>query len=137
GIRNALIDALAAPCDVAEAIAQATGLNPLAVLTQVPQARAHPNAMAGGEPDQVALVLREAIQRHQALLSHASEIGDARRDLADADDESWCVRVDQANREREAADNRALAEQSETAAESTESVFQRMLDNGTWRRARG
>ncbi|MEM9139790.1 MAG: DNA primase, partial [Pseudomonadota bacterium] len=47
GIRNALIDALAAPCDVAEAIAQATGLNPLAVLTQVPQARAHPNAMAG------------------------------------------------------------------------------------------
>ena len=87
-----------------------------------------------GTAEAAAVVLTEAIERHQALLSHATELGDARRELAEAEDESWSVRVSQANKDRLAADTRVVAQESDQIAESGESVFQKMLDNEAWRR---
>ena len=132
-LRDRLLDALADDADPVMHIQQATGEDPVAILARIPQARAHPCARPG-EIGHVVAVLAEAIERHQALLTHATEIGDARRDLAEADDESWSVRVAQANQERLAADSRAVAKADETISESGESIFQRMLDNETWRR---
>ena len=67
----------------------------------------------------------------------AAEIGEARRDLSEMaeDDENWCVRVNQANQERLAADVHATRITQETEQERDESPFQRMLDSGTWRRS--
>ena len=132
-LRDLMLDALADGTDPADHITASTGEDPIAVLSRVPPARAHPHARAGAT-DKVAVVLAEAIERHQALTSHAAELGDARRDLAEADDESWSVRVKQANQERLAADARIVAQESETIEDASESAFQRMLDQGMWRR---
>ncbi|MEM7057112.1 MAG: DNA primase [Pseudomonadota bacterium] len=133
-IRDRLMDALADETDPVEHIHQATGEDPVAMLSRIPQARAHPQSRPG-PVDQVVPVLAEAIERHQAFLTHTTEIGDARRDLADADDESWSVRVHQANQERLEADSRGVAKEDEAISDSGESIFQRMLDNEAWRRS--
>ena len=133
-IRDALLDALGGGDAVAEVVAVRIGEDPFAALSRVPQARAHPNARPCAADD-AAPVLQEAIARHQAQLVHAEELGDARRELPDASDESWSKRVSRANHERLAADLRSTAD--DTAAEDQgDSVFQKMLDDETWRRAR-
>jgi hypothetical protein len=91
-------------------------------------------ARAGCDPAAVALVLQEAIHRHQSQLGHAVELADARRDLAAAEDEGWTARVRQANVERMTADAQAVARAAELTEQAEESVFQRMLDTGLWRR---
>jgi hypothetical protein len=91
-------------------------------------------ARSGADPDAVALVLGEAIHRHQTLLSHALELAEARRDLADAEDERWTARIRHAKHELIAADTESVARAAESAGQSDESVFQRMLDAGLWRR---
>jgi len=132
---GALIGAAGAD-DLAGAVADVLGADPIVALESVPQARAHPMARPGGDPEAVALVLTEAIERHQAQLAHAAEIGDARRDLAGAEDESWSVRIHQANLDRLAADQRAIAEDAEEAEDPAQSVFQKLLDAEAWRRSR-
>ena len=134
-VRDALLD-LAGTEDPAGSIQARTGLDAEGLLSAVPQARAHPMALPGRDPDVVALVLQEAIGRHQALIAHAVELTEARRDLAEAEDESWSIRVAQANRERQAADARALAEAADLAETQAESGIQRLLDAEAWRRSR-
>jgi DNA primase len=137
-IRDALLDSLhdgggAAGVGIGVA-GRLAGADPVAELEKVPQARAHPMARPGHDAQAVALVLREAIQRHQTQLSHALEIAEARRELADAEDEAWTARLRQANLERMAADSEAVARLAEADDRSEESVFQRMLDAELWRR---
>ena len=134
-IRDALIDHASAE-DPVEAIEARTGIDAYALLSTVPQARAHPMARPGRDPQTVAVVLEEAISRNRALIAHAVELTEARRDLADADDESWSVRVAQANRERMAADARALARDADVSETQSESAIQRLLDAEAWRRSR-
>ncbi len=120
--------------DIAGAVATRLGADPVAALEKVPQARAHPMARPGRDPDAVALVLQEAIHRHQSQLGHALELAEARRDLADAEDEAWTARLRQANIERITADSEAVASSAEASDNAEESVFQRMLDSELWRR---
>ena len=141
-LRDALLDAIheGAGHDGAEnlgtAIAGRLGGDPLAALQKVPQARSHPMARPGADPAAVALVLEEAIHRHQSLLAHALELAEARRDLADADDERWTARLRHANHERMHADTEAVVRAAEASDEAADGVFQRMLDSGAWRRQR-
>ena len=134
-LRDAMIDVAAAPDVLAEVDAR-TGLAAEEMLTGVPQARAHPMARRGRDTETVAIVLEEAIGRHQALMAHAFELTDARRDLDGAEDERWSVRVAEANRERLAADSRIVAREMENTDDSTESAIQRLLDAEVWRRSR-
>ena len=134
-IRDALIDALHdADGDLAGAVAARLGSDPFAELGKVPQARAHPMARPGRDPRAVALVLQEAIHRHQSQLGHALEVAEARRDLATAEDEAWTARLRQANLERVTADTEAVARAADATDNAEESVFQRMLDAELWRR---
>jgi DNA primase len=132
-IRDALLDALHGGEDAA-ALAERLGGDPIAQLERVPQARAHPMARPGCDPDAVALVLGEAIHRHQTQLSHALELAEARRDLSDAGDEAWTARLRQANLERSTADSDAVSRSADAMERSEESVFQHMLDAELWRR---
>jgi hypothetical protein len=91
-------------------------------------------ARPGCDPLALALVLDEAIQRHQTQLTHAVELADARRDLADADDERWTARIRHAKHEVITADTEAVLRSSAAEEQMAESPFQRMLDDGLWRR---
>jgi DNA primase len=133
-IRDALIDAVHAGGDVGPAVSERLGADPVAVLERVPQARAHPMARPACDLDAVVLVLDEAIHRHQTQLSHAAELAEARRDLSEAGDEAWTARMRQANLERMSADSESVTRATEETERLEESVFQRMLDNGLWRR---
>jgi DNA primase len=135
-VRDALIDALHehSSGDLVAAVAARLGADPLAELEKVPQARAHPMARPGHDAAAVALVLHEAIHRHQSRLGHAIELAEARRDLAGAEDEAWTARLRQANIERMTADMEAVARAAERTDNAEESVFQHMLDAGMWRR---
>ena len=135
-IRDALMDAQVSGQDLRPHIHAAVGEDPVALLAKVPQARSQPYARSVDDTEAVITVLRDAIARHQAMLAHADEIGEARRDLGEAreDDEGWCVRVRQAHQERLAADSQATAIVREIEQDGEESPFQKMLDSGTWRR---
>src|SRR5690625_1778083 len=117
-----------------EAPARTIGKDAIDMLEKVPQARAHPMAREGREPADVAMVLEEAIQRHQALLVQAVELAEARRDLAEAEDERWTARLRHALLERQHADTEAVTRAADHEDDREESVFQRMLDSGAWRR---
>ncbi len=91
-------------------------------------------ARPGVDEAAVRDVLLEAIQRHQAMLSLAAELDDARRDLNDADDESVTTRIRLACQDRQAADARATAERSDIEGATSDSPLQRMLDSEAWRR---
>ena len=136
-IRDLMMDALAAGDDLQTHVGTALGENPLAMLARTPQARAHPMARPHADSEAVALVLQEAIQRHQAQLAHAAELGEARRDLSEVSEEdvNWSFRVNRANQERVAADAQATAIGREASDEPDESPFQKMLDGQTWRRS--
>ena len=136
-IRDLMMDALAAGDDPRAHVGKALGEDPVAVLSRVPQARAHPMARPHGDAEVVAVVLQEAIQRHQAQLAHAMELGDARRDLSELSEEdvNWSFRVNRANQERVAADAQATAIGREASEEPDESPFQKMLDGQAWRRS--
>ncbi len=134
-IRDGLLDVLHdGEADVAQALAVRLGADPIAALERVPQARAHPMARPDRDAEAAALVLQEAIHRHQSQLGHAVELAEARRDLATAEDEAWSARLRQANIERMTADSEAVARAAEATDNAEESVFQRMLDAGVWRR---
>lgn len=135
-IRDALLDALHEDGeeDVAAAVAARLGADPMAYLEKVRPARAHPWARPGGDPVAVAMVLQEAIHRHQSLLGHALELAEARRELAAAEDEAWSARLRQANLERMSADSGSLSRAAESTDSAEESVFQHMLDAELWRR---
>jgi DNA primase len=133
-IRDALLDALHRDAEVVGAIAELLGADPVAELEKVPQARAHPMARPGRDRDAVSLVLEEAIHRHQTQLSHALELAEARRDLADADDERWTARMRHARHELIAADTDAVLRSNAAEEQAAESPFQRMLDDELWRR---
>lgn len=136
-IRDALLDALHdRAADAAGAVAAALGEDPVPALAKVPQARAHPMARPGRDPQAVALVLEEAIHRHQSLLAQAVELAEARRELAGAEDERWTARIRHALHERMHADNEVLARANEAAEDAGDGVFQRMLDSGAWRKRR-
>ena len=144
-LRDALLDAVhegmlgeasGGPGDVAAALAARLGDAAVAALEKVPQARAHPMARPGRDPAAVALVLEEAMHRHRSLLTQAVELAEARRDLAEADDERWTARVRHALHERMHADTEAVTRAGEADEEGEDSVFQRMLDSGAWRRRR-
>ena len=135
-IRDALLDALHRGGELLAAVAEAIGADPVALLEKVPQARAHPMARPGRDPAAVALVLGEAVQRHQTRLSHAVELADARRDLPEADDERWTARIRHAKHELTAADTESVLRSSTAEEQAAESPFQRMLDQELWRRRR-
>jgi DNA primase len=140
-LRGALLDgvhdgAQQGPDDLAGTVLARVGEAAVAAVEKVPQARAHPMARPGLDPAAVALVLDEAIHRHQSLLAQAVELAEARRDLAEAEDERWTARVRHALHERMTADTESVARAAEAAEEGGESVFQRMLDSGAWRRRR-
>lgn len=120
--------------DPAATRASTASYEAIAMLEKVPQARAHPMARPDRDPAEVAMVLDEAIQRHQALLVQAVETAEARRDLAEAEDERWTARIRHALLERLHADTEAVTRAADQAKEGEESVFQRMLDSGAWRR---
>ena len=133
-IRNALLDAPTECPDVVAFIETRMGEHPCDVLARIPQARAHPMARAGCEPTAVRDVLLEALERHQAMLSHAAELDDARRELTDADDEGVTTRLRLASQDRLAADARATAERTNIEGATSDSPLQRMLDSEAWRR---
>ena len=135
-IRDGMMDAQVAGEDPRGFVQATIGEDPIAVLSKVPQARAQPFARPAQDTEAVSTVLRDAIARHQAMLAHADEIGEARRDLLEAseEDQNWCNRVLQAHQERLAADAQATALARETEDEGEESPFQKMLDSGTWQR---
>ena len=136
-LRDALLDAIHDGAEnVAAAIAERLGGDPVTALQKVPQARSHPMARPGCDPAAVALVLEEAIHRHQSLLAHALELTEARRDLAEADDERWTARLRHANHERMHADTEAVVRAAEASDDAADGVFQRMLDSEAWRRQR-
>ena len=138
-LRDALLDTLHAGdagAAFAAALAERLGHDPLPALHKVPHARAHPMARPGCDPAAVALVLDEAIHRHQSLLAHALELAEARRDLPDADDERWTARLRHAHHERQHADTESVTRAAEASDEAADGVFQRMLDSGAWRRQR-
>ncbi len=134
-IRDGLVDH-ADSKEIEADLTALTGLEVEDLLTAIPQARAHPMARRGRDPAAVAVVLEEAIDRHHALLAHADEMADARRELGEADDERWSVRVAEANRERQAADSRVVTRELETTEEARDSRIQRLLDDEVWRRSR-
>ncbi len=138
-LRDALLDALprhGPEADIVAVLAERLGHDPMAALRKVPHARSHPMARPGCDPAAVALVLDEAIHRHQALLAHALELAEARRDLPEADDERWSARLRHALHERQHADTEAVTRAAEASDEAADGVFQRMLDAGAWRRQR-
>ncbi|MEO0994433.1 MAG: DNA primase [Pseudomonadota bacterium] len=83
-----------------------------------PVARAHPLAVAGADPERVALVLTEAIARHEALTGHEAELAEAAASFAEADGEDWTWRLRQAGQTRHALDAAAL--RAEEDAEATD-----------------
>lgn len=138
-VRDALLEAIHAAAigdaaDLTAAVESSVGPETIATLEKVPQARAHPMVRAGRDPTEIAMVLTEAIQRHQALLAEAVELAEARRDLAGAEDERWTARIRHALLERLHADTEAVTRDADRAKEGEESVFQRMLDSGAWKR---
>jgi hypothetical protein len=145
-IRDALLDALHGALhgslpgalhageQIPAAVAARLGADPVIELEKVPQARAHPMARPGRDPHAIALVLDEAIHRHQTQLTHAIELAEARRDLAEADDERWTARIRHAKHEVITADTEAVLRSSAAEEQMTQSPFQKMLDDGLWRR---
>src|SRR5690625_2178731 len=136
-VRDALLEMIHARSDHTDPAAprpSAAIEEAIATLEKVPQARAHPMARPDRDPAEIAMVLEEAIQRHQALLVQAVELAEARRDLAEAEDERWTARIRHALLERLHADTEAVTRAADQAKEGEESVFQRMLDSGAWRR---
>ncbi len=126
-IRDALIDALAAGDEPVAHISTVLSLDPIGVLSSVPQARAHPMARPGSDATKVAMVLEEAIARHQAQLGFADELSEATREIATAETEDWTVRVRQAGVERAAADA-AVVERAAREPDDAAGMIQRMLD---------
>jgi DNA primase len=133
-IRNALLDAPPDCPDISAFIEARLGEHPCEALSRIPQARAHPMARSGSDVSTVRDVLHEALERHQAMLSHAAELDDARRELTDADDEGVTTRLRLAYQDRLAADARATAERSDIEGATADSPLQRMLDSEAWRR---
>ncbi|MEM7685054.1 MAG: DNA primase [Pseudomonadota bacterium] len=104
------------------------------VLERIPQARAHPLARAGCDPATVAVVLSEALVRHQAMICLDTEIREARRDASASEDRSAVPGIRAAHKDLVAANARATADSASTADGPPSSDLQRMLDDGTWRR---
>ncbi|MEO1495260.1 MAG: DNA primase [Pseudomonadota bacterium] len=134
-LRDAVLDAAVEGSDPVDRAATALGEAPIAYLERVPQARVHPMARPDATPDAVLTVLQEAIHRHAALLGFEAEFGEARRDLADAEDESWSARLRHATGSRVAADGIALHTSAEGEDDTGESVFQKLLNDEVWRRS--
>lgn len=134
GIRDAILAAPPECQDLIGFVEIRIGEHPCAVLERIPQARAHPMTRPGSDPEKVRDVLLEALERHQARVSHVEELNDARREIFDAEDEGVTTRLRLAHQHRLAADARATADHSDPYAAASDSTLQRMLDTEAWRR---
>ncbi|MEM9062769.1 MAG: DNA primase [Pseudomonadota bacterium] len=132
-IRAAVLDAGADMSGFEADVTQRLGETPHTVLHRIPQAKAHPMARPGLAPDAVEAVLVEAMTRHRALLSLDTELLDARRELAEAEDEGVTARMRAARNDLIAANAKAT-EDTPAVEQGAESDLQRMLDTETWRR---
>ena len=133
-VREVILGAPAGCEDLGAYAETRLGEHPCDVLSRIPQARAHPMSRSGCDPEAVETVVLEALARHQAMLSHAAELDEARRELFDADDEGVTTRLRLANQDRLAADARATADNSDIEGATSDSPLQRMLDAEAWRR---
>ena len=133
-IRDAILDAPDNCEDLAGFVEHRIGEHPCAVLTRIPQARAHPMTRPGSDAAKVRDVLIEALERHQAMVSHVEELIDARREIFEAEDESVTTRLRLAHQHRLAADARATADRTDPEGMASDSTLQRMLDSEAWRR---
>lgn len=125
-----------APEDLRGCLADRLGRDPMEGLTNVSHLAIHPLSRRDLEAEHVRDVILDAITRHEATLTAETERSDARAALPEATDENWTRRLLQAQQEKQAADNHASTALKDSVDEREESVFQRMLDDGTWRRRR-
>ena len=136
-LRDALVDALArgARCTPPPSPRRA-GRGPGRRCSKVPQARAHPMARPGRDPAPSRWCCRRQSRVTRPCSATQLELAEARRDLAEAEDESWTARLRHVHHERQHADTEAVARAAEASDDAGEGVFQRMLDDGAWRRQR-
>jgi DNA primase len=105
------------------------GIDAVALLSRVPQARTHPQARPGCEPDLVRAVLSEAIARHRAQLGLTVEFGGAGRDLAETEGDEWTWRKRQVTDECHDV-NRDVLRNSGEERDDGPSPIAKMLESG-------
>ncbi len=97
----------------------------------------HPLSRKGLARAHITAVIGDAIARHEAILTAEAELADARRDLAEAEDERWAHAVRHAADEKRAADNHATRDTPEDPHAHPRGDIRRMLEEGAWRRGGG
>lgn len=136
-MRDLMLSPDIAPDQLDSFLAGQLGRAPLGLLSSVGHQRMHPLARKGLPLEHAAEVTRDAIARHEAVLSAEAEMAEARRDLAEASDDSWCQRVKQVAEERLAADTqstRADEAANETAGLGIRGDIRRLLEDQAWQR---
>ncbi|MFK7944656.1 MAG: DNA primase [Paracoccaceae bacterium] len=137
-MRDLMLDTDVLPANLIDHLANKLGRDPIGALSSVAHQRMHALARKGLKPQHVAEVTRDAIARHEAVLTSEAELAEARRDLAEAADESWCERVKQVAQERMAADTHATRDDPSNEAENPLGVrgdVQKLLDQRAWEKS--
>ncbi|MEM7670307.1 MAG: toprim domain-containing protein, partial [Pseudomonadota bacterium] len=133
-IHDSLLTALADGTDPVAEITRRLEADPIAVLSRVSQAAAHPQARPDPNPEKVVAVLREAIARHQARLDFETEQAEAFSDFEGPAGEDVTWRIRQAGMQRLNSDLQALEGEDQIDSEPQTSDLQRMLENETYKR---
>ena len=137
-MRDAMLETEIAPEGLAAHLVEKLGRDPMGVLSTVGHQRMHPLARKGLDPAHVIEITRDAIARHEAVLTSETELTEARRDLEEASDESWCERVKQVAQERLDADTHATRDKPQSSEDTglgARGDIQRLLDGQAWQRS--
>ncbi|MEM1300233.1 MAG: DNA primase [Pseudomonadota bacterium] len=136
-MRDRMLELEAEPDDLSARLAEGLGRDPMGILTSIGHQKMHPLSRKGLDLAHVAEVTRDAIARHEAVLTAEAELSDARRDLAEAADESWSERVKQVAQERMAADTQATRDKADNGenALGVRGDIQKLLDQRAWDRS--
>ncbi|MBY8975427.1 DNA primase [Rhodobacteraceae bacterium NNCM2] len=120
--------------DPIAALSAQLGEDPVALLSRVPQARAHPQASPQADGDRVVKVLAEAISRYEAQMAFEAEQAEAMQDIREATGEDVTWRLRQADLHRQHANQQALEPEGGRSEGKVVSPLQQMLENEAYKR---
>jgi len=124
-LRSALLAALADGSDPTATAQARLGGDPLGELARLPQTRALSAIRPGGPVEQARALLAEMIARHRARTGARAEMGEASREIAEAEGEDWTHRVREAGSMPMTVDMTAL-KRTESPVERRVTALDRM-----------
>jgi DNA primase len=117
-----------------ELIHEKLGYDPMAHLMTLPPVRIHPHLKATTSNELSAMVLKEELLKHSAIIGAEQELAEAEQDLDDLANEGLTWRIQQATQARDKA-TKAEIKASANSSENRENLsqhLQKMLDDQIW-----